>query len=81
MAHRREGSSPAFSRVRSAWSLARSQHQSAEAVRRVREALIKAGGKPKADNAYGLELTNGSRVLVLPGSDSDRVRFGLGSRS
>jgi len=49
--------------------------------RRVREALIKAGSKPKADNTYGLELTNGSRVLVLPGSDSDRVRFGLGSRS
>jgi transposase len=23
----------------------------------LREALIKAGGKPKADNTYGLELT------------------------
>jgi Terminase large subunit, T4likevirus-type, N-terminal len=45
------------------------QRQSAEAVRRVREALIKAGGKLVADNVYGLELTNGSRVLALPGSD------------
>jgi Terminase large subunit, T4likevirus-type, N-terminal len=45
------------------------QRQSAEAVRRVREAIIKAGGKLVADNVYGLELTNGSRVLALPGSD------------
>jgi hypothetical protein len=49
------------------------QRQSAEAVRRVREALIKAGGKLEADNVYGLELTNGSRVLALPGSD-DSIR-------
>src|SRR5690349_6687784 len=49
------------------------QRQSAEAVRRVREAVIKAGGKLAADNVYGLELTNGSRVLALPGSD-DSVR-------
>ncbi len=46
------------------------QRQSAEAVRRVREAIIKAGGKLDADNVYGLELTNGSRVLALPGSDN-----------
>jgi hypothetical protein len=49
------------------------QRQSAEAVRRVREAIIKAGGKLEADNVYGLELTNGSRVLALPGSD-DSIR-------
>ena len=49
------------------------QRQSAEAVRRVREAVLKAGGKLKADNVYGLELTNGSRVLALPGSD-DSIR-------
>jgi hypothetical protein len=41
------------------------QRQSAEAVRRVREAVIKAGGKLEADNVYGLELPNGSRVLAL----------------
>src|SRR4051812_2716044 len=49
------------------------QRQSAEAVRRVREAVLKAGGKLEADNVYGLELKNGSRVLALPGSD-DSVR-------
>jgi hypothetical protein len=49
------------------------QRQSAEAVRRVREAVIKAGGKLEADNVYGIELTNGSRVLALPGSD-DSIR-------
>src|SRR5438034_8100597 len=49
------------------------QRQSAEAVRRVREAVIKAVGKLEADNVYGLELTNGSRVLALPGSD-DSIR-------
>ncbi len=49
------------------------QRQSAEAVRRVREALIKAGVRFKADNVYGLELENGSRVLALPGSD-DSIR-------
>ena len=49
------------------------QRQSAEAVRRVRDAVIKAGGELKADNMYGLELTNGSRVLALPGSD-DSIR-------
>ena len=32
------------------------QRQSAEAVRRVREALIKAGAELESDNVYGLEL-------------------------
>lgn len=49
------------------------QSQSAEAVRRVREALVKAGAKFKVDNVYGLELENGSRVRALPG-DGDTVR-------
>jgi hypothetical protein len=49
------------------------QRQSAEAVRRVREALIKAGTELESDNVYGLELQNGSRVLALPGSD-DSIR-------
>jgi Terminase large subunit, T4likevirus-type, N-terminal len=49
------------------------QRQSAEAVRRVRETLVKAGAELKSDNVYGLELKNGSRVLALPGSD-DSIR-------
>ena len=46
------------------------QRQSAEAVRRVQDAVLKAGGKLEADNVYGLELTNGARILALPGSDN-----------
>jgi hypothetical protein len=49
------------------------QRQSAEAVRRVREVLVKAGAKFKSDNVYGLEIENGSRVLALPSSD-DSIR-------
>ena len=49
------------------------QRQSAEAVRRVRDNLIKVGAELKVDNVYGLELKNGSRVLALPGSD-DSIR-------
>jgi hypothetical protein len=49
------------------------QRQSAEAVRRTRDAVLQGGGALKADNVYGIELTNGSRVLALPGSD-DSVR-------
>src|SRR6202012_4596448 len=49
------------------------QRQSAEAVRRVREALIKAGAELKSDNVYAVEHRNGSRVLALPGSD-DSIR-------
>ena len=49
------------------------QRQSAEAVRRVREALIRAGAELESDNVYALELKNGSRVLALPSSD-DSVR-------
>ena len=49
------------------------QRQSAEAVRRVRDCLVKVGTKLTSDNVYGLELSNGSRVLALPGSD-DSIR-------
>ena len=49
------------------------QRQSAEAVRRVCEILLKAGAKLTSDNVYGLEIANGARVLALPGSD-DSVR-------
>jgi hypothetical protein len=49
------------------------QRQSAEAVRRVRETLLKVGAELESDNVYALELKNGSRVLALPGSD-DSVR-------
>ncbi len=46
------------------------QRQSAEAVRRVKEFLIKVGAEFRTDNVYALELKNGSRVLALPGSDA-----------
>jgi hypothetical protein len=49
------------------------QRQSAEAVRKVREALDRAGAEFKNDHVYGIELTNGSQVLALPGSD-DSIR-------
>jgi hypothetical protein len=38
------------------------QRQSAEAVRRVKEVLVKTGANFKSDNVYALELENGSRV-------------------
>jgi Terminase large subunit, T4likevirus-type, N-terminal len=49
------------------------QRQSAEAVRRVREILLKVGAKLVSDNVFALELDNGSRVLALAGSD-DSIR-------
>jgi hypothetical protein len=49
------------------------QRQSAEAVRRIREILVKVGAKLVSDNVYALELDNGSRVLALPGTD-DSIR-------
>jgi hypothetical protein len=59
------------------------QRQTAEAVRRARDAVHQAGGKLAADNVYGLELSNGARVLALPGSDkfdprNDRRRLDCG---
>jgi hypothetical protein len=49
------------------------QRQSAEAVRRIKDYLVKVGRKLSVENVYGLELDNGSRVLALPGSD-DSIR-------
>jgi Terminase large subunit, T4likevirus-type, N-terminal len=49
------------------------QRQSGEAVRRVREILVKSGAKFESENVYGLELDSGSRVLALPSSD-DSIR-------
>ena len=49
------------------------QRQSEEAVRRVREILIRVGAELRSDNVYELELKNGSRVLALPGTD-DSIR-------
>ena len=46
------------------------QQQSAEAVRKVREMVLKAGATLVSDNVYALELANGSRVKALPGSDN-----------
>ena len=50
-----------------------SQRQSGEAVRRVRDILIKVGAEFRTDNVYTLELKNGSRVLALPDSE-DSIR-------
>jgi Terminase large subunit, T4likevirus-type, N-terminal len=49
------------------------QRQSKEAVRRVREILIRAGAELKSDNIYELELKNGARALALPSTD-DSIR-------
>ena len=45
------------------------QTQSAEAVRQVREILVRIGAELTVNNVYGLELKNGARVKALPGSD------------
>src|SRR5207248_8810900 len=49
------------------------QRQSGEAVRRVREILLRVGAELKSDNIYELELKNGSRVIALPSTD-DSIR-------
>ena len=46
-----------------------SQNQSAEALRKVRAMVLKAGAELTADNVFKLELANGSRVLALPGTE------------
>jgi hypothetical protein len=43
------------------------QNQSAEALRKVREMVLKAGTELTTDNVFRLELANGSRVRALPG--------------
>ena len=45
------------------------QRQSAEAIRRVRDAIVTAGAELKSDNVYGLEIKNGWRAPALPSSD------------
>jgi hypothetical protein len=45
------------------------QNQSAEALRKVRDMVLKAGAELTTDNVYKLELANGSRVLALPGTE------------
>jgi hypothetical protein len=47
-----------------------SQRQSAEAVRRCRAALAKAGTTLKSDNVFGLETRQESRILALPGDEA-----------
>lgn len=49
------------------------QRQSGEAVRRVRDVLLKSDARLTSDNVYGLEIANGARVLALPGSE-DSIR-------
>jgi len=44
------------------------QGQSAEALRKVRGMVLKAGAELSTENVYKLELSNGSRVLALPGT-------------
>ena len=45
------------------------QNQSAEALRKVRDMVLKAGAELTTDNKYSLELANRSRVLALPGTE------------
>ena len=45
------------------------QNQSAEALRKVREMVLKASAELTTENVYKLELSNGSRVLALPGTE------------
>jgi hypothetical protein len=54
--------------------LAPTQRQSGEAIRRIRGLLLKAGAKLETDNAFSLQLENGSRVLGLPGQDDAAIR-------
>ncbi|WP_174514214.1 DEAD/DEAH box helicase [Methylocella tundrae] len=54
--------------------LAPTQRQSGEAIRRIRGFLLHAGAKLAIDNAFSLQLENGSRVLGLPGQDDAAIR-------
>jgi terminase large subunit-like protein len=46
-----------------------SQQQSAEAIRKVKAMVLKAGARLVVDNVHRIELENGSRVQGLPASD------------
>ncbi|UZF93720.1 hypothetical protein [Bosea sp. NBC_00550] len=54
--------------------LAPTQRQSAELIRRLRGRLIDSGEKLDVDNAFSVELQNGSRCLGLPGADDAAIR-------
>jgi hypothetical protein len=54
--------------------LAPTQRQSGEAIRRIRGFLLEAGAHLSSDNAFSLQLGNGSRVLGLPGQDDAAIR-------
>jgi hypothetical protein len=44
------------------------QNQSAEALRKVRDMVVKAGAELAIENKFSLELANSSRILALPGT-------------
>jgi hypothetical protein len=51
------------------------QRQSQELIRKVRNILLTVNHKNlKSDNAFSLELKNGSRVLALPGENEATIR-------
>ncbi|CAJ0879423.1 hypothetical protein AMST5_03059 [freshwater sediment metagenome] len=54
--------------------LAPTQRQSGEAIRRIRGMLLRAGAKLAIDNAFSLQLENGSRAIALPGQDDAAIR-------
>jgi hypothetical protein len=54
--------------------IAPTQRQAAEAVRRCRRMLLKAGGVLATDNAYSIEVQEGGRIIALPGADDSAVR-------
>ena len=49
------------------------QNQSAEALRKVRDMVLRAGAELRTDNVYTLELTNGARVLARADTE-DSIR-------
>src|SRR5262249_57933959 len=58
---------------RSAWSLALRNARAPRPSGASAKPSSRQGGKLETNNVYGLELTNGSRVPALPGSD-DSIR-------
>jgi hypothetical protein len=54
--------------------LAPTQRQSSELVRNLRSRLLTAGERLTVDNTFSIELSNGSRVLAMPGNDDASIR-------
>lgn len=54
--------------------IAPTQRPAAEAVRRCRRMLLKAGSVLATDNAYSIEVQEGGRIIALPGADDSAVR-------